>query len=279
MTTDGAQDWRFHATTLNRRWSNASLMHHRGFDGHIVSMQQSGSHWIKNLLGHALMEIYDLPPMAHIQDDSIIGHVKSPPLYKNIPQIVHSHGYPHALTLQLPFLHYPKYLVLVRELKDSLVSHYERFKGDYGTPDFSTYLRSDLRKKKYYSDIYSRMRFMNEWGRVIDRAPRKVLSLRYEDMKARPESALRDVCAFFGITGATAEVIARAVTASTREKMAEKQNPAVTTTVVRTNHQPLESYFTPENQKFFDEACRRFLTHDFGYGYPLVEKKARACPV
>ena len=97
------EDLLFRAYTVNRRWSNASLLVHRAFDGHIVSMHQSGSHWIKNMLGRVLQQIYGLPPLRHIQDDSIIGHTKSPPIYRHIPQIVHSHGYPHALTLAVPF--------------------------------------------------------------------------------------------------------------------------------------------------------------------------------
>lgn len=69
--------FRFNAFHL--RWSNASLLVHRSFDGHIVSMQQSGSHWVKNMLSNVLIQRYNLPPLAHIQDDSIVGHTKSPP--------------------------------------------------------------------------------------------------------------------------------------------------------------------------------------------------------
>jgi hypothetical protein len=263
----------FQLYTLNRRWSNASLMKHRAFDGHIVSMQQSGSHWIKNMLAGVLSQLYGLPPLAHIQDDSIIGHTKSPPVYKNIPQIVHSHGYPHALTLGLPGLHYPKYLVLVRDLRASLVSHYERFRGDYAGADFSAYLRGDVRQKTYHSDIWSRMRFMNEWGRVLERHPDRTLLLRYEDMKADAPGALRRACAFFGIAGAEG-AIDNAVAAATRDRMAEKPNPAVTTTVVRPEPRAsLDDYFTPQNQAFFEDTVRRYLKYDMGYNYLAAEAK------
>ena len=103
----------FRLYTLNRRWTNASLLTHRNFDGHIVSMQQSGSHLIKNMLSHVLIKLYNLPPMAHIQDDSIIGHTKTPQAYKNIPQIVHSPAYPHSLTLNVPGRQFPKQLLLL----------------------------------------------------------------------------------------------------------------------------------------------------------------------
>lgn len=265
----------FRLYTLNRRWTNASLLTHRHFDGHIVSMQQSGSHWIKNMLSHVLIRLYNLPPMAHIQDDSVIGHTKTPPAYKNIPQIVHSHGYPHALTLKVPGLHFPKYLVLVRDLRESLVSHYERFKGDYKGADFSTYLRGDVHQRTFHSDIWSRIRFMNEWGRVMARNPASVMPLRYEDIKKDPAATLKSVCTFFGIAGVTDEIVAHALAESSKEKMAEKPNPDITTTVVRSEERaPLEAYFTPENEAFFNSMCRQYLAHDFGYGYATVEARA-----
>ena len=49
----------FRLYTLNRRWTNASLLTHRHIDGHIVSMQQSGSHWIKNMLSQVLIKLYN----------------------------------------------------------------------------------------------------------------------------------------------------------------------------------------------------------------------------
>lgn len=265
----------FRLYTLNRRWTNASLLFRRSFDGHIVSMQQSGSHWIKNMLANSFVKIYGLPPLAHIQDDSIIGHTKSPPVHKNIPQIVHSHGYPHALTLRVPGLHYPRYLVLVRDLRSSLVSHYERFRGDYGGCSFGEYLRGDVRQEKFHSDIWSRIRFMNEWGRVLARNPGRVMALRYEDMKKDAAASLRAALGFFGVAGATEDIIAWAVAESSREKMAGKPNPGVATVVVRKEDRlPLTAYFTEENEAFFETAVRRYLRHDFGYGYLEGREKA-----
>lgn len=270
-------DLTFALYTLNRRWTNGSLLFHRNFDGHIVSMQQSGSHWIKNQLASVLAQLYNLPPLAHIQDDSIIGHTKSPPKYKNIPQIVHSHGYPHGLTLKIPGLHYPKYLVLVRDLKESLVSHYERFKGDYDNCDFATYLRGDVNQDKFHSDIWSRMRFMNEWGRLAEQYPQSVMPLKYEDMKADAAGSLKSVCAFFNIANVTDAVVARALEDASRDKMAEKPNPEITTTVVRREERKnVADYFLGDNGAFFDATTARYLKHGFGYDLPAKDRKMAA---
>ncbi len=266
---------RFWAYTYERRWTNSTTLRRRNFFGHIVSMQQSGSHWVKNMLSGVLASLYQLPSMKHIQDDSIIGHPKSLPIYKNIPQIVHSHSYPHGLTLCVPFLHYPRYLVLVRDLRTSLISHYERFKGDYNNVDFDTYLRGDVNQKLYHSDIYSRIRFMNEWGRMLARYPQKTTQLRYEDMQTDPQQALKKVCEFFDVPGVTDALVGRIVEENTQTKMAEKpKNPLVTTTVIRTEHKPMEFYFTQENSIFFEETCAKLLLHDFGYGYPVNRQRA-----
>ncbi|HYD18792.1 MAG TPA: sulfotransferase domain-containing protein [Patescibacteria group bacterium] len=265
----------FCAYTLNRRWFNGSLMVHRNFDGHIVSMQQSGSHWIKNQLASVLAQLYGLPPLAHVQDDSIIGHTKTPPKYKNIPQIVHSHGYPHGLTLKVPGLHYPKYLVLVRDLRDSLVSHWERFRGEYDNCSFDEYLRGDVRQDKFESDIWSRMRFMNEWGRVLAKNPHQVMALRYEDMKADAGGSLRRVCDYFSIKGVSDAVVAQALTDASRDKMAEKPNPNLAHTVIRREDRTnTADYFTGENARFFEATTARYLKHDFGYGLPTQQRKA-----
>lgn len=261
-------DFAFRLHTLNRRWFNTTLLRRRGFDGHIVTMNQSGSHWIKNMLGDVLIQRYNLPPLKHVQDDSVIGHPKSLPVYKNIPCIVHSHGFPHALTLALPFLHYPKYLVQVRDLRDSLISHYERFKGDYAGASFTEYLQCRLGNKRMYSDIHSRMRFMNEWGRLIEKYPDRTMALRYEDIQNDTAGSLRRATTFFGFDGITEDMIQRAVESKTKEKMAQNPNPKLTTAVFRVKEsRPREEYFTPENDAYFRDLCRRNLLYDFGYGF------------
>lgn len=263
------QYFHFHAWT--RRWSNASLLRRRHFDGHIVSMRQSGTHWLKNMLAQIMVALYDLPPLSHIQDDSIIGHTKSPPVYKHIPQIVHSHGQPHGLTLRVPFLHFPRYLVLARDLRSGLVSHYERFKGYYNDVDFATYLYGDIRQKKFLCGLYQRIRYMNEWGDLLQQKPEKVSLLRYEDLQKDTVAEMLRICAFLQIPNVDEGVIRRAIEATTREKMAAKPNPEVETVVVRTEHKkPVAAYFTPELNRFLEETCRKYLRHSMGYDYPTV---------
>ena len=263
----------FHTGTLNRRWFNTTLLRHRTFDGHIVSMHQSGFHWLKNMLSHILIEMYDLPPMQHIQDNSIIGHTKSHPKYNSIPAIVHSHSHPHFFTLGLPFLHFPKYLVLVRELRSSLISHYERFRKRYNNISFSEYLRGDIYQKRFFSDIYSRIRFMNEWGRILEKNDKRIICIRYEDMLHDPFYSLKQICNFFGIENVPDKILLNAIAENSKEKMEQRRNPDQKTEIVRSGSGlPIENYFIHENQVFFDHICSRYLLYDFGYNYSIKKQ-------
>ena len=198
-----SEEFRLRARSLNRGLFNTTTLRRRRFDGFIASMQQSGSHWLKYMLGLTLAKIYDLPPPSHIQDDSIIGHTRSPPIYPGIPQIIHSHSIPHYFLRSralVAILHFPRYVVLVRDIRDGLVAHYEKFNGEYNV-DFSTFLHGGVRRKrnaasgrKYADDIWLRIRFLNGWGAVAERHPERVAVLRYEDLKADTRSELARVC-------------------------------------------------------------------------------------
>lgn len=254
--------------SLNRRLFNTTLLRRRNFDGHIVSLHQAGFHWLKNMLSYILMTHFNLPPMSDIRDNSIIGHPKSLPVYKNIPCIVHSHSQPHLLTLKIPVIHYPDYLVLVRDLRTSLISHYERFKYRYNHISFDEYLRGDIHQKKFFSDIYSRIMFMNAWGCLLEEGDQRLMAIHYEDMQADTFASLRRIVDFFGISEIPDSVINDAVTENTREKMAERQRPEKNTYIVRTESAlPVNHYFDNGNNTFLQETCRKYLKYDFGYNY------------
>ena len=148
--------FRFHSS--RRDWFNFSLLEHRDFDGYMVSMHQSGTHWLKHMLSVVMSPEYGLPIPELLQDDSIIGHPKSPPKHTNAPRIVHSHTIT-APVLAWPLVHelfgLPRYLILVRDPRAALVSHYEKWKDRYQV-SFSEFLRGDPRGKRFRKDIWWR---------------------------------------------------------------------------------------------------------------------------
>ncbi len=77
-------------------------------------------------------------------------------------------------------------MVLVRDIRDSLVSQYERSKSEYNV-DFATFLRGGVRGKKFsYYNVWTRIQFLNGWGAVVERNAEEVAVLKYEDLVADP---------------------------------------------------------------------------------------------
>ncbi len=62
MLIPTSDELRLRARSLNRALFNPPTLRHRHFDGFIASMQHSGTHWLKYMLGLTLAKLYDLPP-------------------------------------------------------------------------------------------------------------------------------------------------------------------------------------------------------------------------
>jgi hypothetical protein len=256
---------RYHARAVEGGLLNLRWLRYMRRDGVIASMQQSGTHWIRFMLSLTLAKLYDIPSQFYIQDRSIVGK----PIFRHIPQIVDTTMIPHYyLRSRILFrpLRVPRYLILVRDLRDSLVSHYEKQRSAYGV-DFSTFLRGDVSRKRYNNDIWTRIRFLNGWGPVVERQPEHVAVLKYEDLVADTHGELARVCDHFGIEGVTADLIDEVVNASSKAEMAKLSDPSKTRRAVRADPRPAEEWFGPDDRQFFAELCRLYLKYTFGYRY------------
>ena len=264
-----SDELRLRARSLNRALFNPTTLRHRRFDGFIASLPHSGSHWLKYMLGLTLAKLHDLPPPPYLADNSIVGHPKSRPFYAQIPQIVTTHSIPHYLLRSrtlFRFLHFPSYLILVRDIRDGLVAYYEKHKDEFNV-DFSTYLRGDVRGKKYRNDIWSRIRFLNGWGAVIARHPERTAVLKYEGLLADTRGELARVCDYFDIKGVSPDLLDEVIAAASKEEMAKRPNPKVNLRVVRMDSRPSEEWYSDEDRRFVSELCRRNLKYTFGYQY------------
>ncbi len=232
-------------------------------------MTQSGTHWLKYMLILTLAKLYNLPPPPCLPDNSIVGRSKSAPIYAHTPQIVIGHSVPHYLLRSrtlFQFLHFPKYLILVRDIRDVLVAHYERHKGDFNV-DFSTYLRSDLLGPKSGYDMWTRFRFLNSWGAVVERHPEQTAVLKFEDLKADTRGQLARVCNYFNIEGVSPDLLDEVIAGASKEKMAKLMKLKKQKSVVRMDPRPSEEWYSDEDRRFLAELCRRNLKHTFGYQY------------
>ncbi len=236
----------------------------RNCAGLFASMSQSGEHWTRYMLTLILVKLYDLPPPVHAQDRSIVSR----PIYQHIPRIINTTSVPHyLLRTRTPsrWLHLAKHLVLVRDLRDSLISNYEKRNNEYNV-DFSTYLRGDVRRKKYRADIWSRIHFLNGWGAVVERHPERIAVLKYEELLADTHGQLARICDYFHIEGVTPELLDEVVAASTKTEMAKRLDPNKPGSPITTDA-PADEWYSDADRRFLAEVCRRYLKHTFGYRY------------
>lgn len=269
MEIRAADEWRFRARCLNRGLFNTATLRHRQFDGFIVSMNHAGTHWLKYMVGLVLADLHGVPAPAPFQDDTVVGHTKSPPIYPDIPQIVHAHSVTHFLLRSrtlMRLLHYPRYLIMVRDIRDLLVAHYEKWKDEYKV-DFATYVRGDVRGKKYHSDIWGDIRFLNAWGPVAENHPDRAMVLKYEDLRADARGNLARVCDHFRLAGVTEELLDRVIRAASKDEMAKHPNPGEKLRVIRKDSRPSSEWYGDDDRRLVAELCRRHLKYPFGYDY------------
>lgn len=263
---------------LNRQIFNPTVIKHRKFDCHIATAKHCGTHWIKYMISLVLCEIYDLPPPNHIIEDNIVGHTKTPPRYNHIPQIAVTHSHPHYCLRSSnihKLLNLPKFLILVRDPRDILVSAYEKAKGNYlddimesKTPvDFSQFIRANMQIKKPFADIWSIILFFNAWGALQNKPRNQYKFMAYETIKNAPEETLKDICDFIGIPNVTDQIITNAVQNSSRKKMKKKLNPnePQADKSVNLKVRNFKDWYNEEDREFCNNIFDQHLKFYFGY--------------
>lgn len=256
----------YHA--LRRDYFNFSLLAHRDFDAMLITMHQSGTHWVKYMLTLALVNKLGLQRPGYIQDDLFFGNPSSYQCDYKIARIASAHSIPHTLVGSKLFnkiLHFPKYLILVRDMRASLVSNYEKWKGNIEYTDFSTFLRGDVTGKRFNSDIWWCLRFYNAWGRVITNVPDHAITIKYEDLVSNTHNVLKNISIFLGLE-LNDEQLEYGINEASKSNMQEKQDPSALA-VVRDDHRNPIDWFSEKDKQFFVNTCKDHLKYDFGYNF------------
>jgi hypothetical protein len=260
---------RFQYHSLRRDLSNFALVRHRDYTGFLVSMHQSGTHWLKHMLATAIALRYGLPPPARADANDLIGGIRDTPRRPGVPVIASSHSVPHRLLRAAWFrrcVRLPPYVVLVRDLRAALVANYEKWKGRYGCA-FPEYLRGDMGGHRFNSDLWSCIRFWNAWGAIADRFPGQTLVVRYEDLERDALAELGRVNDFLKLDLAE-DALRSGVAESTKEKMARKTDPGLPpgVNVVRDDARSFAAWYAAADRAFLETACGRLLRPGvFGY--------------
>lgn len=248
--------------------SNYSVLAHRGYDGYLASMHQSGTHWLKFMLALALARRHDLPPPRYNHANDIIGGTRDPRPHGGLPRLVSTHSIPNWLAragLVHRLLHFPAYVVLVRDVRSCLVSNHEKWKQRHGVP-FAQHLRGDPSGRRYNSDLWWCIRFLNAWGEMVARYPDTTLVVRYEALQADALAELRRIDRHWGLDLDEA-ALAHAVAGASKREMQRRHDPDRPAGEVRTDERSPLQWFSPGDHEFLRATLARHLRHDFGYRY------------
>lgn len=258
---------------ITRDLTNLSLVRRPRCDGHIISLHQSGTHWLRHMLSVLMARLYSLPEPVYLQDSDFIMSPKQAAKYPAIPRIVSSHTIASpALTnkFALSLFKLPRFVLLVRDPRVILVSHYQREKTRYKIT-FAEYLRADLGalhqagRRRLDKDIWWDIRFQNSWSKMLALLPEKVQLIRYEDMLHDTTGQLRTVARFLGLPEANLDTLAYAIAQSSKEAMSRKEAPGKKYTVVRQDDTNPLAIYSEDDRRFFLETYRKYCKADFGY--------------
>lgn len=247
-----------------------SVLWHRHAHAYLATAQQSGTHWLSSLLASTICLEYGVPPLQHIADKVIIGHPRAPATYPHIPRLVRTHHAPSVLVHSAParmLLTFPRYVVLVRDIRASMVSRFEKRKHECDV-SFADYLRDHrLLKRAHKWDLYKRIAYFNAWGRVAQLLPGQTCVVHYENLRRDTPGELARVWRFLELPASDPTIFQRAAAECGKEQMSQKEAPGRKRDLVRKDAGDPVEWFSESDRRYFSDQCRRLLKHNFGYDF------------
>lgn len=267
-------NYRFAFHGWRRDIGNLALFKYRDYQGFIVTGRNSGTHWLKYMLSVAIARRYGLPvpeSTSASESNDFIGHPKHERIYPQAPRIASTHSIPHPLTasrLAHRLVRFPPYVVLVRDIRAAMVSHFEKWRQDYGV-SFSEFIAGDPDGGRHWADVWWHIRFCNRWGPILERWPETTLLIHYEDLRRNAVGELAKINDLFGLD-LDAEHLAAGVGESTKEKLAARISPAAEgahSRFVRFDERDPLLWFSEADLTLFQSIVRDNLRYPMGYDY------------
>ncbi|MDR3508881.1 MAG: FecR domain-containing protein [Caulobacteraceae bacterium] len=279
--------WWVRAVMLARAVSidlnNFHLLHYRRVGGFLVTGKNSGTHWLKWLLSHAIAAQHHLPPPAQSsgrESEDFIGHPRWPRKYPQAPRIGASHNLPSSILNWRgvrDLVRLPPIIVLVRDPMEAMLSVFVKWGGLHGLT-LPQYVRLPVSlKSKLPADAWWYVEFFNKWGWIARTDPSRVLVLRYEDLSRDPAACLRRIAAHYRFE-LSEEAIAAALSVADRETVRARQDPNHGETVVPALEARNSVAFSADDRRFLRDLFAEHMTYDFGYGYAKPRTGAALAP-
>lgn len=239
----------------------------RAAGGFLMTMWGSGSHYLVWLLSMAMCEGLGATRPRSLNDPVLIGRRRLPTGAPDAPKIMWRHDEMPVWGFRLlrRFVRFPRYVVLVRDLRESFVSYFEKIPPDERPGSFAQFLRG---RGVYATDhaLFRQIRFLNSWARVRRLDPGLVEVVHYRDLRRDPAGELARVWRWFGFPEVDAEVFDGAVARSTKDQM-QKLATEEERSVVRTDKRHAFEWYDEADRAYFTSAVDRYLVDPYNYDY------------
>jgi hypothetical protein len=261
---------------LKRDLSNYQLLHHRNVDGNLITGMNSGTHWVTVMLATAIAKHHGLALPKYFSFTAagdLVGIPSALVRRPGIPAIALSHNHP-AAPLAWPILRklgpIPKQVVLVRDIREVMVSAYVKWFPEREIP-FSDFVRGDpTNRRGYLCDVWWYMSYLNRWGDVKAGAPDETLVVRYEDMVTEPALWLRRISDHFGLN-LNERAIEAALTLRDKDAANARRDPKDTERVIAPPEAKADVRFSEADLRELRSILSRHLRYDYGYDYGLKD--------
>lgn len=263
--------WRLALRELRSDFSNFHILHYRKVDGFLITAKNSGTHWLKFMLSHALAHELNLPPPLYASgpnSDDFIGHPRCAPKYPELPWIGSSHNLPSRMlgwgAVRRAF-DLPQVVVLVRDIREAMLSHHVKWGDKFGL-SLSEYLKLPPQARKdHLADLWWFLDFFNRWGGMAYAFPHEVLIVRYEDLLAEPGYWLQRIFDHYRLTISSASIEA-ALKVADRESIQRRLDPEHREAIVPDATVRRAAGFDTDDEAYFRRQVARYLKFGFGYG-------------
>lgn len=248
----------------------------RNNDYFLITMPASGTHWLRFMLAKALVDHYDLSyEFRSIRPTEIVPHFgNSGERFKynqreEIPRVQQCH---------LPYFFWfrnKKVILLIRDLRDSLSSHYEDYvqtkRND--VVDFSTFLRNEEIGTEY--GLEKKVEFLNSWYHNKDKTE-SFLLLKYEDLKKDTQAELYKALNFIDLENISDNFLEKVVSFSSLQNMKqiEKEEKRKGPKKIKKGQtKRFSPYFNDKDLSYFNQYVSEHLDNCHGYDYEQKTKK------
>jgi len=248
------------------KWISYQLSLSNERNTYLITMPQSGTHWIQALLVKSFVDYYDLDyeikglgtnTTAPILRSDYVGNIN-----EKIPQVQTYH-------FRYFFLFRSKKVIfLIRDLRDAMVSQYDKYKRNHNDTSFSELLRKGLPQEKSPWLLEDRIKLLNSWGGNKSKTD-KFLVVKYENLKEDAERELRKILNIVGIPEVSDDFLSNVVDFCSVENMKkiEKKSKGEFSAMNKGKAGRYQYYFSEQDLEYFRKIVDKKLDYDFGYDY------------